>query len=227
MSELLSVCITNYNRSKVPYERDFLYLLPKCIDSLVSAVGGRDNVEIVIADWNSIDWPLNEWIHERLRGLKYTLVIEREKFNRGAGRNVAADHSSGDILFFLDADMLLDERVIADGLKKTGEEKAFFPQCFYYIDKTHSQGFWCNGKGNCMVKRAWYEMAGKWPCPPIYNRQVDEDWVFHKKIEELGIPCWSEHQPGLYHQFHPGRSVDIIFSRQKSRIVQTKDIEKP
>jgi glycosyltransferase involved in cell wall biosynthesis len=225
MSGLLSVCITNYNRSKVPFENGALNLFPKCIDSLVSTVTGMDNVEIVIADWDSTDWKLNDWIHEKLRGLKYTLVIERDKFNRGTGRNIAADHSKGDVLFFLDADMLLDKQVIEKGLEIVSSNKAFFPQCFYFIDKYHSHGFWCTGKGNCMIKREWYEKAGKWPCPPAYRREIDEDWMFFRKIGELGVQCWSDKQKGLFHQFHPGRSVDIISTKQRRLIVRTKDIQ--
>jgi glycosyltransferase involved in cell wall biosynthesis len=221
---MISICITIHNRSKLRHGSEFLYLFPRCIDSLIEAVRPLNDVEIVIADWSSADWRLDEWLHDRLRGLKYTLLVENGQFNRGVGRNLAADHAKGDILFFLDADMLLDKDVILQGLSKVNEGAAYFPQCFYFIDKDHSQGFWCTGKGNCMVKKEWYLQAGKWPCPPSYTRETDEDWAFHRKITALGVPVHSECQPGLYHQFHPGRSVDIIFKRQQHLIVRTKDL---
>lgn len=224
MSQMISVCMTVCNRSKVPHGSEHLFLFPKCIDSLVAAVSGLDNVEIVITDWNSTDWKLNDWIHDKLRGLKYTIVIERGQFNRGAGRNIAADHAKGDLLFFLDADMLLDKSVIEKGLQSMKEEWAYFPQCFYFLDRNHSQGFWCTGKGNCFVKREWYEEAGKWPCPPGYLRSTDEDWMFFNKISEQDIPVHSEKHPGLFHQYHPGRSVDIVYKRQQRLIINTKDL---
>jgi glycosyltransferase involved in cell wall biosynthesis len=224
MKTSLSICITVHNRSKVRYGNDVLRLFPNCLGSLVDTVKGIDNAEIIIADWDSTDWKLNEWIHDCLRGMKYTLVIEKGAFNRGKGRNIAADHASGDILFFLDADMLLDAGVITKGMDAVSHGAAYFPECFYFIDKQHKQGFWCTGKGNCMVTREWYERAGKWPCPPVYNKQVDEDWVFFDKVSSLGIPIHSAHEPGLLHQFHPGRSVNLICNRQRHLIQSFKEI---
>lgn len=214
----LSICLTVHNRSKVPYGRDHLFLFPGCIDSVAKAVGGMPEVEIVIADWDSSDWRLNDWIHDKLKGLRYTIVFHSGVFSRGEGRNIAADNAKGDLLFFLDADMLVDQSVIINGLSKLREGMAFFPQCFYFIDKGHSKGFWCNGKGNCMVTREWYQQAGKWPCPPVYKKEFDEDWKFFQSIESR-VPAYSEKEEGLLHQFHPGRSIDIIMRRQRHLIV--------
>ena len=221
----LSICITVHNRSKVQYENDHLHLFPNCIDSIVSAVSGMPEVEIVISDWSSSDWRLNDWIHERLQGMRYTIVFQSGNFNRGEGRNIAADNSKGEVLFFLDADMLVSESAITNGLEKVKEGMAYFPQCFYFLDKDHTKGFWCTGKGNCMVTREWYVNAGKWPCPPAYRKEFDEDWKFHELIGKQ-VPVHSEKGNGLFHQFHPGRSVDLIMKKQRNLIVNTSDLNK-
>lgn len=225
MKPELSICVTINNRSKVDYQGDFLYLFPNCIDSIVNAISDMPEVEIVIADWNSSDWRLNDWIHERLKGLKYTIVFQSGAFSRGAGRNVAADNAKSNVLFFLDADMLITHEVITTGLRKVREGIAYFPQCFYFLDKAHSRGFWYTGKGNCMITRDWYLQAGKWPCPPGYRKEHDEDWRFYQLIGDR-VTVHSEKQEGLFHQFHPGRSVDIITRRQRNLIVNTSDLDK-
>jgi hypothetical protein len=60
----------------------YLYLFPKCIDSVVSAVRGMPGMEIVIADWNSIGWRLNEWVHDKIKELSarsfFTRVLSTE-----------------------------------------------------------------------------------------------------------------------------------------------------
>lgn len=220
----LSICITVKNRSKVPYLNDHLYLFPRCIDSVVKAVSGMPRVEIIITDWNSSDWKLNDWVHDKLKGLKYTLIFHSGIFSRGEGRNIAADNAKGNALFFLDADMLIQQSVLMNGLSRLEEGKAFFPHCFYFIDKNHSNGFWCTGKGNCMVTREWYLQAGKWPCPPHYRKEFDEDWKFFQLVSSK-VPAHSENEQGLFHQFHPGRSVDIVMRRQRHLIVRASDIK--
>jgi len=66
MNDILSICITNKNRSKVnwDYISSPLTLFPNCIASIGEQFSIRDKVEIIITDWESDDWPLDEWMPE-------------------------------------------------------------------------------------------------------------------------------------------------------------------
>ena len=59
----LSICIPVKNRSNVYTPNDFLKILPNTIKS-ISEYPNPEELEIVICDFNSTDWPLEDWIDE-------------------------------------------------------------------------------------------------------------------------------------------------------------------
>ena len=91
VSTMLSVCITVRNRSLVKVGRSTLRLLPNCIDSLRAALLERSDVELVISDWESDDWPLRDRVPDAANPIPSTLVTVTGPFSRGRGLNVAAD----------------------------------------------------------------------------------------------------------------------------------------
>ena len=57
MNNKLSICITVKNRSKVETEHGTLLLFPDCIKSITDSINDNDDIELIIADWESTDWP--------------------------------------------------------------------------------------------------------------------------------------------------------------------------
>ena len=89
---MITACITVKDRAEN---------LKKCVASLEAA--GVD--EIVVSDFCSRDTDF-EWFKHKL------VKIEGEHFSVGRGKNVAAEHASGDVLFFVDADLIVPKAVI-------------------------------------------------------------------------------------------------------------------
>lgn len=205
---LLSICFTVKNRSKWQLPGvQVLYLLPDCIDSLVKVLDQSMNVEVVISDYESTDWPLDEWLAQKLEGIDFRVVQGHGPYHNGAGRNLAAQVAKGDVLFFIDADMLLAPGMIEQGLKHVAEGKVYMPRSFYFINPEHTRGFWCSGKGNCMISRRHFEQVGGWPEPPGYRLVRNVDQEFYNRFEKHGILAERPLVDDFFHQYHPGRSV--------------------
>lgn len=218
--EFLSICITVANRSSVPLsDGTSLHLLPNCLRSVARATHGRKDVEVVISDFHSNDWPLEDWVTEILSEIPVRIVPVDGPFNRGKGRNIAAQHASGDYLFFLDADMLIDDQLLHKGKQLIKKGYVYFPMCFYFLNKEHSLGFWCNGKGNVFISRPHFLKAGQWPAPPRYPRPFDEDLLFYKWVRRADINVAFPRHANFFHQYHPGRSVDDIFRKRRNLIL--------
>ena len=220
----LSICITVKNRSRMTLENGkVLYLFPDCIDSVVNSIKTRDDIEIIICDWHSTDLPLDEWIHDKLRGINYKIISTPGEFHRGTGRNVAANNAIGEILFFLDADMLLTKEVLLKAIEN-GMDKIYIPHCFYFINEDHSKGFWCSGKGNLVMPNNIFKKTEGWPCPPKYNLHYDEDQQFYSNLEASKFPIVRIKEKDFYHPYHPGKSVTSIFKpSQKQYIVSSTE----
>ncbi len=225
---MLSICITVKDRSKYPLPNGkIVELLPDCLRSLHKA--NRDlasDIEVVISDFQSKDWPLNEWIDNVLGDIEHTIITVDQPFHRGLGRNIAADQANGDLLFFLDADMLLSERILDDGIEFLERGYIYYPTCFYFLNAEHSLGYWCDGgRGNLFISRQYYLDAGKWPCPPKFKRHHDEDQAFFRKIKSLNVPIKIQRDEKLLHQYHPGRAIEIGLKRRKHLLRKVVDGE--
>lgn len=225
--ELISICFTVRNRSRVAVEPGHVVnLFPNCIDSLLEAMTEIDHpFEIVVSDWNSTDWPLKEWLPERVGDVPLNIFQATGPFHHGTGRNLAAEAAKGNILMFIDADMLIASSFISKGLEALAGGEAYCPSCFYFINKEHSRGFWCDaGRGNCMMTRAHYVKGGKWPAPPGYTRPFDVDRTFFQRMVAKGITYVKERQPNFFHQYHPGRSVKLINRPHQQNLIRPTSV---
>jgi glycosyltransferase involved in cell wall biosynthesis len=197
---MFSICITVKNRSRIQYAEHELLLLPNCVKSIRDAVGDGLACELVVVDWESDDWPLNEWLETAAAPIPVNIVAGEGTFSRGAGRNLAAKSAKGDILFFLDADSLINESVIHDGIKHVQEGKSYFPIIYSFDDPEHKTGRWRpSGYGNCMVTRHVYDSLKGWP---EYVSWGSEDKCFFEQTSSVQ-PVIREQVPGFYHQWHP------------------------
>ncbi len=220
----LSICIANRNRSRVKITWDgyedigsrgivrkkdarfypeqageyTLELFPKCLASICNALRFISQVEIIVADYHSTDWPLSEWLQQRARGIPVKIVSLEGRFSRGAGLNAAAQQAQGEHLLFLDTDMLAPEMLIRRGLAFSRSGYAYFPICYSYQNPMHSTGWWrVTGRGNVLLsKRQFLEVEG-WQENESWG---GEDGNFYTKTRGRRI---REIMPGFYHQWHP------------------------
>lgn len=206
----LSICFTVKNRNKIG-ER---IIFPNAIKAIADNSSPGEPIEIVIADWISKDWPLAEWINDHARHVPVKIVdIDEKGFNRGMGLNLAAQNSTGNILFFNDADVKVD-RASIDLAFRCGSQKdtAFFPR----VRKTTTYGHvivrkdkrWLRGFGVAIVLREWWEKAGQYKSF-WYGKDNwgGEDNQFFDDIKALELKIERPEPDGLIHQWHPRRVI--------------------
>ena len=223
----ISVCLSVKKRSRVECEGRTLELFPRCVDSIVKAAEQLNPSklfikELVVVDWDSSDWPLQEWLWAAAGLIEICYVTTSEPFHRSTGRNLAASEASGACLFFLDSDMLITPGTLNRGFEIMKSGRVFFPKCFYFLDPDHETGFWSEGKGNCMIMRSVFDRTDGWPCPPEYRLDRNGDQRFFQAVRLMNIPLVVEASRGLFHQYHPGWSVNNIYARRKKLIRSTE-----
>jgi glycosyltransferase involved in cell wall biosynthesis len=199
---MLSICTTIKNRSRVHTDNGTLFLFPNAIKSLASSLRLNDDVELVIADWESTDWPLREWIEDCIPHIPIHIstISGREDFSAGLGRNVAAKHASGDLLFFMDADMLVNRAVIEYGLK-VAKNGAYYPTVIYKLD--NDKDIIHEGGGNVFMTPELLKQAGGWP---EYYKHGFEDTDLCAKITEIS-PIITNDKISIFHQWHPQTNI--------------------
>ena len=198
--DLISVCVTIKNRSRVKVEDRELTLFPHCVSSLVDAVGRDIRCELIVADWHSDDWPLETWLPGAAAPLALRIVQIEGAFCKGRGLNAAAAAASGDTLFFIDADALLCTELFTSGLAHVQQGHAYFPVLYSFHDAGHTTGWWRHeGYGHCMLTRAMFERAGGWPEYQSWGREDDD---FAARVGAFAHVVRDE-VPGFFHQWHP------------------------
>jgi glycosyltransferase involved in cell wall biosynthesis len=197
----LSICVTVKDRSRVPTEYGVLSLLPDMITSLREALDPADAPELIISDWASTDWPVEEWLDEYSGWLPVNLIrMQHTGFSRGLGLNVAAQNARGALLCFLDADMLVPKSFFLQARETVARGYAFFPVCQYFLDHMHTQSFWAvEGYGSCVLSRIVWEASTGWP---VHWRWGSADTIFVQRVQ-AHVSIDRPQLPGFIHQWHP------------------------
>ena len=228
----ISFCISCKNRSNrtvywdgkfrnecfenIPAGQFTLKLLPNCLKSVYKSKIEEVNFEVIISDFSSQDTKYEDWINDVLKEVPYKILNMGSTFNKGKGLNAAANASSGEILFFLDTDMLISKALINQALKILCTKKAFFPVCKSYKDPLHSN-YWIrdSGYGNLIILKNFFGKCGFWLEREVYGWEDDEMWY---RLKEF-----AQREPGIdfFHQWHPvGNDTDSYggqFSRENYR----------
>lgn len=175
-------------------------LMPAMLRSLRDAlVKTGQQAEIVITDWMSDDWPLSEWVSEITQPITTKVIQMSGPFSRGKGRNTAADAAAGDVVFFLDADMVVSPELLLRAQAVVEAGQAFFPVCYSYRTAKHSTGWWrWTGKGNCALPKALTKTV-RWNEKREWGR---EDDAFMSTVAAEAAVV-REEVPGFCHQWHP------------------------
>ena len=228
----ISICVTIKNRSRFQTPSgETLELFQNFIKSLAEQCDNinAENIELVIADWGSDDYPLIEWVPQLIQDKVALNILSIQSkdgnsdlaINRGAGRNIAANNSKHDLLFFADADMLFKNiDVINNAIDIVNEDTSYFPICWsinnpddpktnarfrwYWStvreDKTDKDGWWrAEGHGLAAVHKSTFTKVGGFP---EYSSYGAEDDHFYYKVEKVNKIIRMQ-EPGFIHQWHP------------------------
>ncbi len=202
---LLSICIAIKNRSRLPVGDETLELFPQCVRALARAaeqMADKGEIELVVADFQSDDWPLQEWLESEAAPLKVRVVPLGDRFSRGKGLNAAVEAASSDRIFLCDADMLLKPEGIQRSIDIIDSGKAWFPtyQC---LSREGHPEFWQDfSHGMSAFHRELFQKAGP---VPEFESWGGEDDLFHESLARF-VPIIRERSPYLEHQWHPEAS---------------------
>lgn len=138
---MLSICITVKNRSRVIVDDHELLHFPNCMKSIVGSADSKLDCELVVTDWESDDWPLKEWLEKAAKPIPVQIITPKGPFSRGKSLNIAAKAANGNYIMFLDADMLLCQAVINNGINYLCEGKGYFPVPYSFNGPEHELGW--------------------------------------------------------------------------------------
>jgi glycosyltransferase involved in cell wall biosynthesis len=201
---VLSICISLKNRSRIIHKERELLLFPNCIKSISDAAEKLTSlglIEVLVADFNSSDWPLESWIQSAAGALEIRVVNVDGDYSKGLGLNLAARHSRGDTLLLCDADMLIDEHFLRLCIKNLDPGIAQFP-VIRLLDEDGSKAEWQYfGYGKaCLSKKLYMSLGGV----PEFRSWGGEDNIFYDWVSRR-VPVLRDALPGLLHQWHPER----------------------
>lgn len=194
----LSICVTVKNRSKIQTEKSILTLFPDFIRSLANSLTINMDVELLIADWSSTDWPIKEWIEDFIPTIPIHLItIQSDKFSVGRGKNLAAQHATGDVLFFVDADMIVNKELLDFALSSVKDSVVYYPTVYYYATENHTITH--EGGGNFFITRNDFLSTNKWP---EYYAHGFDDVDFYQEISKK-FTILTHPTISIIHQWHP------------------------
>lgn len=125
MNPLVSVIITTKNEEKN---------LENCLKSIKAQTYSPDKIEIIVVDNDSSDTT-------KEIALQYTQLVFNKGPERSAQRNYGVEKSSGKYFLYLDADMILSEKVVAECVEKMEADSDLVG--LYIPEIIMGDSFWC------------------------------------------------------------------------------------
>lgn len=203
-SLVLSVCVSLKNRSRIAHGNRHLELFPQAVKTLAEAATclNPGQVELVVADFASDDWPLDQWIDQNALGLKLKVLQLEGDFSRGRGLNVAVNEASSDRLLLLDADMLTTPELLLSGIRWIDQKTVYFPIFRYLGEDGSLRELETRSYGNAFLSREQYRAVNG---IVEFNSWGGEDEILYERLCEVAAIERSE-AIGFHHQWHPERS---------------------
>lgn len=198
----MELCYVVRNRMRVlhtPSGHSEPVELPIFRNALLSAREAAPDALVRVVDFGSTDVPdFEAAVKEVCPGA----VVERMdgEFCKGRALNHLLDTATCDVVFFVDADMILDANTVRQAADHCALGRAFFPICSTeegHYDRRRQ--LWLNvGYGNVAVPREgaterWDGDRKKWG---------GEDVWFHDLVRKR-MHVVRQRQLGLKHQWHP------------------------
>ena len=212
-----SVIIPTYNRKPI---------LEKCLRALENQHLKDDRIsgyEVVVVDDGSTDGTL-EWLAANSQDFTHTKMLSQEHLGPAAARNLGVEHSRGDIIVFIDSDLVVTENFLqahADKLKE-GEKKIGSDRLFTYgwvintsnFDNPSSEQYKITdfsaayfATGNVAIARKWLKLAGGFDTG--FQLYGWEDLELGVRLKKLGLKLIKCPAAVGYH-WHPPFSLEQI-----------------
>jgi glycosyltransferase involved in cell wall biosynthesis len=197
----------NFTTIRDKFKKPFTYTTD-CIDSLINCINTNiffkdHKIELIIADWQSTDCDLISLLETKYKNTNLSIkvvTVKEEGFSRGRGLNIAANNATGDILFFIDVDLLFNNEYMLQETIKEAANKSVWPVCYKSTDPVFYSLYpeWA-GYGVCAMPRGLFEKYGPWP---EYRKWGKEDLDLYKRFLEAKEPIFRKPYPGYIHQWH-------------------------
>ncbi len=213
---LISVVIPTYNR---------LQILKKCLIALENQVliDEINDFEIVIVDDGSTDGTV-DWLKRNSRTFPHLRLFEQSHFGAAQGRNLGVDKANGDVIVFIDSDLVVDNFFLTNHFKsltkawiKLGNRK-----CFTYGSVINTSNFnapnsepfklqdlsWAYfATGNVAIDKKVLEKSGLFDTS--FRLYGWEDLELGERLRNMGVKLIKCPKAIGYH-WHPALSLNQI-----------------
>jgi len=176
--QMISIIVTTKNEEKN---------IESCLKSIKTQTYSENKIEIIVVDNGSTD-------RTREIARKYTDKVFSKGPERSVQRNFGMiEKSSGEYIMYLDADMILEEKVVEDCIRKMNEDSGII--ALYISETIAGKKFWSRVRNfersfydgtviDCVrfIRKDKFLEAGGFD----ENLTGPEDWDFDKRIRSLG-----------------------------------------
>jgi hypothetical protein len=195
------------NRSKIITPNgNLLYLYPNCIDSIINSISKSNfRYKLYVYDFNSDDYPLENWLPDKLAGkLDYEIIrSSSDFFDKGEGLNFSRQiFHKDDFIFYLDADILITELLVKRlEYRFQAKDSVGFFSTYFLNEKGEIYGNKVlEGTGILWIKHCDLIKMPPWISMDCWG---GEDTVFLYNCLKSGLKVARETDIDLYHQWHP------------------------
>ncbi|MDI6840131.1 MAG: glycosyltransferase [bacterium] len=198
--------MTRVNTSVIIPTHNRAYILKSCLNSLLNQT--VQDYEIIIVDDASKDETpklVKYFISTKNKNIKY-LRLDKQS-GPYAARNIGIKEAEGDIIIFIDSDIIVHPRFVEDHLRSHKKNKKIYVQgMFKYTYKIGNFNFYypnafCMGAfatGNVSVRKVWLEEVGRFS--DFGSIMGYKDMAMGIKLRELGIkPVYAFLRCKAYH----------------------------
>ena len=213
---LVSIIIPTYNRKPI-LEKCLLALEDQKLPSFIQ------DYEIVVVDDGSTDGTTS-WLKNESSKLPHVVLIEQEHAGPAQGRNTGVEASRGDLIIFIDSDLVVTETFISSHARKLNNYwiKNNTQLCFTYGTVINTANFhyptsepykfqdisWAYfATGNVGIHRNLLEKAGLFD--PSFSLYGWEDLELGERLRQLGVKLIKCPEAVGYH-WHPPLNLDGI-----------------
>jgi len=213
---LISVVIPTYNR---------LPILKKCLESLENQVliDAIHDYEIVLVDDGSSDGTI-AWLENNIEAFPHVRLFEQSHGGPALGRNLGVDKSNGDLIVFIDSDLVVDRYFLLNHVnslikawKKQGNKR-----CFTYGSVINTSNFkhpksepfkfqdlsWAYfATGNVAIDKKVLEKSGLFDTS--FQLYGWEDLELGERLRNMGVKLIKCPKAIGYH-WHPALALDQI-----------------
>jgi hypothetical protein len=195
------------NRSIVKFGSCELFLYPNCVDSIIkSTTGSEFSYKLYVCDFMSDDYPLKDWLPQKLGGkIDFEIIsIDEPYFDKGLALNISRDVFSGDdFILFLDADNIVSRSAMERVERRFKENKlgsvGFISPFFMDEDGKGGKRF-IESVGSLWIRHGDLIRLPKWINMDCWG---GEDTVFLYNCIKHGMNVIRETDLDVMHQWHP------------------------